>query len=45
MRSVWSRSRLFSQAKRREITIATKFGYDIYNSVADPNQRERPQNW
>jgi len=31
--------------QRDEITIATKFGYDIYNSVADPSQRERPQNW
>lgn len=31
--------------KRDEITLATKFGYDIYNSVADPSQRERPQNW
>jgi aryl-alcohol dehydrogenase-like predicted oxidoreductase len=31
--------------QRDQITIATKFGYDIYNSVADPNQRERPQNW
>ena len=31
--------------KRDEITIATKFGYDIYNAPPDPNQRERPQNW
>jgi aryl-alcohol dehydrogenase-like predicted oxidoreductase len=31
--------------RRDEITIATKFGYDIYNSKPDPNQRERPQNW
>ncbi|MBC8104011.1 MAG: aldo/keto reductase [Cytophagales bacterium] len=35
----------FTPEQRREITIATKFGYDIYNSAADPNQRERPQNW
>lgn len=31
--------------KRDELTIATKFGYDIYNSKPDPSQRERPQNW
>ena len=31
--------------RRDELTIATKFGYDIYNSLPDPNQRERPQNW
>jgi aryl-alcohol dehydrogenase-like predicted oxidoreductase len=31
--------------KRDRITIATKFGYDIYNSKPDPNQRERPQSW
>ena len=31
--------------KRDEIVIATKFGYDIYNSPPDPNQRERPQDW
>jgi aryl-alcohol dehydrogenase-like predicted oxidoreductase len=31
--------------RRDEITIATKFGYDIYNSKPDANQRERPQNW
>lgn len=30
---------------REELFIATKFGYDIYNSSPDPNQRERPQNW
>jgi aryl-alcohol dehydrogenase-like predicted oxidoreductase len=32
-------------SRRDEITIATKFGYDIYNSKADPSQRERPHNW
>jgi aryl-alcohol dehydrogenase-like predicted oxidoreductase len=31
--------------RRDEIAIATKFGYDIYHSKADPAQRERPQNW
>ncbi len=31
--------------RRDEITIATKFGYDIYAHRPDPNQRERPQNW
>ena len=31
--------------RRDEITISTKFGYDIYNSVAKENQQERPQNW
>ena len=31
--------------RRDEITIATKFGYDIYNFAPDPNQRERPQIW
>lgn len=31
--------------KRDQLTIATKFGYDIYNSKPDPSQRERPQNW
>jgi aryl-alcohol dehydrogenase-like predicted oxidoreductase len=31
--------------RRDELTIATKFGYDIYNSKPDPSQRERPQNW
>jgi aryl-alcohol dehydrogenase-like predicted oxidoreductase len=31
--------------KRDELTIATKFGYDIYNSAPDPSQRERPQDW
>ena len=31
--------------QRDQITISTKFGYDIYNSVASPNQRERPQSW
>lgn len=35
----------FTPFQRSQMTIATKFGYDIYNSVADPNQRERPQNW
>ncbi len=31
--------------KRDEITIATKFGYDIYNFKPQPGQRERPHNW
>jgi aryl-alcohol dehydrogenase-like predicted oxidoreductase len=31
--------------RRDELTIATKFGYDIYNSKPDPSQRERPHNW
>lgn len=31
--------------RRDEITIATKFGYDIYNHPPDANQRERPHNW
>ena len=31
--------------RRDSITIGTKFGYDIYNSAPNPNQRERPQNW
>lgn len=31
--------------RRDEIVIGTKFGYDIYNSAPDPNQRERPHNW
>lgn len=31
--------------QRDQITIATKFGYDIYNSRPDPSQRERPHNW
>lgn len=31
--------------RRDEITIATKFGYDIYAHRPDPNQRERPHNW
>jgi aryl-alcohol dehydrogenase-like predicted oxidoreductase len=35
----------FIAEQRDSLTIATKFGYDIYNSVADPSQRERPQNW
>jgi aryl-alcohol dehydrogenase-like predicted oxidoreductase len=31
---------------RDDITIATKFGYDIYNHPGDqPGQRERPQDW
>lgn len=31
--------------RRDEITIATKFGYDIYNHPPSANQRERPHNW
>lgn len=31
--------------KRDQITIATKFGYDIYAHQPDPSQRERPHNW
>ena len=31
--------------QRDDLTIATKFGYDIYAHQADPNQRERPHNW
>lgn len=31
--------------QRDQLTIATKFGYDIYASRPDPNQRERPHNW
>jgi aryl-alcohol dehydrogenase-like predicted oxidoreductase len=31
--------------RRDELTIATKFGYDIYAHQPDPNQRERPHNW
>jgi aryl-alcohol dehydrogenase-like predicted oxidoreductase len=31
--------------KRDAITIATKFGYDIYNFKPQPGQRERPHNW
>jgi aryl-alcohol dehydrogenase-like predicted oxidoreductase len=31
--------------QRDQITIATKFGYDIYAHRPDPNQRERPHNW
>lgn len=31
--------------RRDELTIATKFGYDIYATKPDPNQRERPHNW
>ena len=31
--------------RRDDITIATKFGYDIYAHRPDPNQRERPHNW
>lgn len=31
--------------RRDEITIATKFGYDIYAHRPDPSQRERPHNW
>lgn len=30
---------------RDQITIATKFGYDIYAHRPDPTQRERPHNW
>jgi aryl-alcohol dehydrogenase-like predicted oxidoreductase len=35
----------FPGARRDELTIATKFGYDIYRHQPDPNQRERPHNW
>lgn len=35
----------FPGAQRDEITIATKFGYDIYAHRPDPGQRERPHNW
>ncbi len=35
----------FGTQDRDQITIATKFGYDIYASRPDPNQRERPHNW
>jgi aryl-alcohol dehydrogenase-like predicted oxidoreductase len=31
--------------KRREIVIATKFGYDIYNNPERPGQQERPHDW
>ncbi len=31
--------------ERDQITIATKFGYDIYAHRPDPSQRERPHNW
>jgi aryl-alcohol dehydrogenase-like predicted oxidoreductase len=31
--------------KRDQITVATKFGYDIYAHRPDPTQRERPHNW
>jgi aryl-alcohol dehydrogenase-like predicted oxidoreductase len=32
--------------RRDEIAIATKFGYDFYNSPGiQPGQRERPQDW
>ena len=31
--------------RRDEITLATKFGYDIYAHRPDPNQRERPHKW
>ncbi len=31
--------------RRDEITIATKFGYDIYSHQPNANQRERPHNW
>jgi aryl-alcohol dehydrogenase-like predicted oxidoreductase len=30
---------------RNEIVIGTKFGYNIYDYPASPNQRERPQDW
>lgn len=30
---------------RDEIVIATKFGYDIYNSPERPGQQERPHDW
>jgi aryl-alcohol dehydrogenase-like predicted oxidoreductase len=33
-------------ARRADIVIATKFGYDFYNHPGvQPGQRERPQNW
>lgn len=35
----------FDKPTREKLFIATKFGYDIYNSQPDPNQRERPHNW
>lgn len=35
----------FPAGRRDEITIATKFGYDIYRHRPDPSQRERPHNW
>ena len=35
----------FGSENREGLTIATKFGYDIYASRPDPNQRERPHNW
>ncbi|GAB4465975.1 MAG: aldo/keto reductase [Armatimonadaceae bacterium] len=31
--------------KRDQLTIATKFGYDIYNAPPTANQQERPQKW
>jgi aryl-alcohol dehydrogenase-like predicted oxidoreductase len=34
------------EARRDDIVIATKFGYDFYNHPGvQPGQRERPQNW
>lgn len=34
------------EANRKDIVIATKFGYDFYNHPGvQPGQRERPQNW
>jgi aryl-alcohol dehydrogenase-like predicted oxidoreductase len=35
----------FPGAQRDQITIATKFGYDIYSHAPQPGQRERPHNW
>jgi aryl-alcohol dehydrogenase-like predicted oxidoreductase len=31
--------------RRDKITIATKFGYDIYNHPVSPNHSERPHDW
>jgi aryl-alcohol dehydrogenase-like predicted oxidoreductase len=31
--------------KREQLTIATKFGYDIYNAKPAENQQERPHKW
>lgn len=32
-------------AKRDQIVIGTKFGYDIYNHPTSPDHRERPHDW